>query len=936
MRTTSIRYLSIFATALASVASGQQVTSASSATAVSAAVSAAASAVNSAASAASTAASGTATSTTTSSTSSAASSASASPGSNPLITTFPAEQIDLQLNLTSGPYDNYFIRSNLTAAQVLLTNTSAAQSGQLNRFLVALPAGNSGSVAYFLPLSNSSANSNDTSASTNSSSLTVTLGQGGLRTAYGDNGMHGVTGELVFSDSAQLGTTLLGSVRTLRDYTEGSGLTHEIFNWTVTQADSSTIWFSKPWLNETILRNDQGEQTGTAQYGLEWLLQANNGTSFNVTPSTNGTYTPPQVQIIVPTGGQGGSVNFTVQVNETALAGLTVDQLFVNESNAASQPEAESQFSFLTYSSKFTAGGWRFLTYFGRDTMFTTRLLMNNKTLTPFAIESVLGGVLERINITSGQVCHEETIGDYATFVNLGNGEPEKGNEPYYDYKMKDTHYVLLPQLADYLLRYNATSNSTNSTTALQASDEARQFLNRSAVLQNGTSYAALLDANIAYVMNSSQAFAMNPSATNLARIQDGVPVGNWRDSNQGLGWGVYPYDVSTALVPAALYAISDMAQAGLLSNVSVGNEAASYAQIWEEQAHQFFQYTVPADEVMPRLEQYVQLANLSESLLFGSGSLNSSSSNASSTSSSSMSSSTSSSLASSSSMATSSVSAGAARRGMRFAREDFGLGRRQASPSASDVLTSDVSQATATSTDSSAAPSTVTVTATSTASAASATTTSSSSSSNVTLYGLSLLENGTVVPVQNSDLSFNLLFNRNISRSVIEAVIQALQPYPRGLLTNVGMLVANPAYDTNRTKTTELDRTAYHGTVSWGFQTNFMASGLERVLSSCNNETVSIVERGGLIRADWCDDEDLLQQLQDAQTSLWNAVNGAFEERFAEVWSWTFDNATERFNVTALGDISPEGTESDAVQLWSYGLLGLQDPTKTSAANST
>lgn len=912
MKTIGIRYLALLTAALASVASGQQASS----TAVSSA-SAAASAISSAASAAGTAATGTGTSSSTSSTSSASSTASASPGNNPLITRSPPEEIDLQLNLTSGPYDNYLIRSNLTAAQVLLTNTTAAKSGQLNRFLVALPAGNSGSVAYFLPLSNStnSTASSNATASTNSSSLTVTLGDSGLQTAYGPNGLHGVTGELLFSESARLGTTLLGSVRTLRDYTEGNGLTHQIFNWTVTQADNSTIWFSKPWLNETIIRNAQGQQTGTARYGLEWLLQANNGTSFNVTPSNNGTYTPPQVQIIVPSGGA-GSVNFTVQVNETALAGLTVDQLFVNDSNAASQPVAESQFSFLTYSTKFTAGGWRFLTYFGRDTMFTTRLLMNNKTITPFAIESVLGGVLERINITSGQVCHEETIGDYATFVNLGEGQPEKGNEPFYDYKMKDTHFVLLPQLADYLLRYNATSNSTNSSTSLQASSEARQFLNRSAVLQNGTSYAALLNANIAYVMNSSQAFAMNPNATNLARIQAGVPVGNWRDSNQGLGWGVYPYDVSTALVPAALYAISDLAQAGLLSNVSVGNEAAQYAQVWEEQAHQFFQYTVPAAEVMPRLEQYVQLANLSESLLYGSGSLNSTSSNTSSTTSSSLPTST-----SSLSSASSSASANAARRGVRFARQD--LERRQASSAVSVASTAVASTSTSSSTS------------TGTASAATATA-SSSSGNNVTLYGLSLLENGTVVPVQNSDLSFNLLFNRNISRSVIEAVIQALQPYPRGLLTNVGMLVANPAYDTNRTKTTELDRTAYHGTVSWGFQTNFMASGLERVLSSCNNETVSVVERGGLIRADWCDDEDLVQQLQDAQTSLWNAVNGAFEERFAEVWSWTFDNSTERFNVTALGDISPEGTESDAVQLWSYGLLGLQDPTKVSAANST
>jgi len=82
--------------------------------------------------------------------------------------------------------------------------------------------------------------------------------------------------------------------------------------------------------------------------------------------------------------------------------------------------------SFLTYADKFTAGGWRFITvcsnfvhefsssnaillkYFGRDSMIALRLLM--PTLTPDAIESALGAVIERAN-TTGALCHEETIG---------------------------------------------------------------------------------------------------------------------------------------------------------------------------------------------------------------------------------------------------------------------------------------------------------------------------------------------------------------------------------------------------------------------------------------------------------------------------------------------------------------------------------------------
>ena len=54
--------------------------------------------------------------------------------------------------------------------------------------------------------------------------------------------------------------------------------------------------------------------------------------------------------------------------------------------------------------------------YFGRDSMIALRLLM--PTLTAEAIEAALGAVIERANST-GALCHEETIGDYASFVSL-------------------------------------------------------------------------------------------------------------------------------------------------------------------------------------------------------------------------------------------------------------------------------------------------------------------------------------------------------------------------------------------------------------------------------------------------------------------------------------------------------------------------------------
>lgn len=47
-----------------------------------------------------------------------------------------------------------------------------------------------------------------------------------------------------------------------------------------------------------------------------------------------------------------------------------------------------------------------------------------------------------------------------------------------------------------------------------------------------------------------------------------------------------------------------------------------------------------------------------------------------------------------------------------------------------------------------------------------------------------------------------------------------------------------------------------------------------------------------------------------------------------SEVWSYSFNNSTNSFSVADLASLSPDGTESDAIQLWSYGFLGLLDPT--------
>ena len=94
------------------------------------------------------------------------------------------------------------------------------------------------------------------------------------------------------------------------------------------------------------------------------------------------------------------------------------------------------------------------------------------------------------------------------------------------------------------------------------------------------------------------------------------------------------------------------------------------------------------------------------------------------------------------------------------------------------------------------------------------------------------------------------------------------------------------------------------------------MAAGIAKELQLCSsNSTASTTNALSGARPSWCD-TSLRSDLVAAQTRLWNSINGASAEKFSEVWSWNFDQSTDRFSVEDLGVLAPEGTESDAVQL--------------------
>ena len=106
-------------------------------------------------------------------------------------------------------------------------------------------------------------------------------------------------------------------------------------------------------------------------------------------------------------------------------------------------------------------------------------------------------------------------------------------------------------------------------------------------------SYRDLLALTCLKIVRLAKPFACKDSSLSfrdLIALKEKVPVGQWRDSNDGLGGGRYPYDVNTALMPAALRAIGELARAHTFTGeANLDVDADQYAVAWEKHALQFF-----------------------------------------------------------------------------------------------------------------------------------------------------------------------------------------------------------------------------------------------------------------------------------------------------------------------------------------------------------
>ena len=698
--------------------------------------------------------------------------------------------------LSDPPYENYFYSDCNVDAQTVVTSPLPDSNLSIigPRLVVAWPAGNSGICTFFQPQDGPNGTLAIELVNSTIGNPLAPVYQPRRRSQYPYVGVHGV---LSFNSSATLTIPILGSVRTIRDFTEGPSLLQDVIQdaVNVTRYNDTGATFTRLWLDNTTISNFSMVPWQNAGSTIS-INRRNRTISFGA-----------------------GYYHFEASFNYPQLTQLPPQDVLNDASQAliTQQPSQTTSLSFLSYTEKLLAGAWRFLTYFGRDSMIAALLLEPVlSTGNGSATEAVIGAVLERINRTDGSVCHEETIGDYATYLNLE--ENITSSAPGFTYPMIDTDFYLPVIMSRYFASLPGRVQPMLSRRAGSVDPMNRNL-----------TYGNLTVLNAEKIMNITSPFARGQTRQNLIHLKPDEIVGEWRDSTYGLGGGRIPFDVNTALVPAALNAISELANmSGIFPNSEPYSNwssiAASRAKIWEDQTLQFFEVSVPVATARDRLNTFVN-----ESTFYN-------------------------------------------------------------GPTHADSL-----------------PTT----------------------GNLTTYALALqgYNNLASVNALHSDTSFRHFFVNSTNDEQLTTFLNSTanelnRPFPAGLLTPVGMVVANPALSGSDVLTANFTNSAYHGTVVWSWTLAMMAKGLERQLGRCNETSTPA----------FCDDMSVYNNVRTAYNSLWDVIDDNRAQLQSEVWSWTYDREGG-YRTTPLGALPPppgvsSGTESNVRQLWSLTFLAVRrDP---------
>ena len=170
----------------------------------------------------------------------------------------------------------------------------------------------------------------------------------------------------------------------------------------------------------------------------------------------------------------------------------------------------------------------------------------------------------------------------------------------------------------------------------------------------------------------------------------------------------------------------------------------------------------------------------------------------------------------------------------------------------------------------------------------------------------IALDASGKPVPILHSDGGFALLF-ASPPPEALELMAGTIErPFPAGLMTGAGMLVANPV-SAPAALQKKFGPNAYHGAVIWSWQQALAAAGLARQ-----------IQRSDLPPA-------TCRRLRTVGASLWRAIEAGWAMRNAELWSWRHNDGTYR--IVPFGPGGADADESNAAQLWSTVYLAVRRP---------
>jgi hypothetical protein len=396
--------------------------------------------------------------------------------------------------------------------------------------------------------------------------------------------MYGVSTEIEASGVEQLtlSYSVVGNIRAIRNFDDYK---------------SKTPGFEGKVELDPIANQVRITRFLTPAHRYSMTLQADTGSQFKMVGGK---------VVLVRAKGSSAALRFrvTARSSEPLLTGMSPKELIREEYLHLFDEQTLNMLSFVAYREKWMAGSHRYLTYFGRDTMVSAKLML--AFLKPKALAGVLAGVLDRVD-KNGWVSHEETLADYA-FYESGN----KSFEPIQNREHIDANYMLPGLVSDYLRMVSV--------------EEGNAFLNRPA--PDGRTYRQVVQSNLHLLLEDSVRFYQY--MTHARRRGDPEELaegwkylvalekdpktgqylltGQWRDSGTGLDNGVFAYDVNVVLIPAALasaYDLFDDTRYGL-NDAHNATSAQKFYGVWSKETSEFFKITIPRSKAQQIGERFM------------------------------------------------------------------------------------------------------------------------------------------------------------------------------------------------------------------------------------------------------------------------------------------------------------------------------------------